>query len=140
VVRTAHVVRASSDDVEAVYPGTAPGAVAEEWLSLGASLVLITEGPDGATAYCQGGASTHCSPPPIELTDTIGAGDAFTSALLAYFSASGLLSPSGIAHLTEAQLRSSVAQAVAAGALTCTRVGADPPSRLELARFLEAAV
>ncbi len=140
VVRTAHVVRASIDDVEAVYPGKAPRAVAEEWLALGASLVLITEGPGGATAYYQDGASTHCSPPPIELADTIGAGDAFTSALLAYFSDNGLLSPSGIAHLTEAQLRSSVAEAVAAGSLTCTRVGADPPSRLELARFLEKAV
>ncbi len=137
VVRSSHVVRASTEDTEAVYPGMASRAVAEKWLTLGATLIVITEGADGATAYYQDGTSTHCSPPPIELADTIGAGDAFTSALLGYCSDHGVLSPSGIGHLTEAELRSSVAQAVAAGALTCTRVGADPPNRVDLARFLE---
>ena len=135
-VRSAHVVKASNDDIEAVYPGRAPKAVAEEWLALGVPLVLITEGPDGATAYHQGGNSTHCQPPPIQLADTIGAGDAFTSALLAYFRDHGLLNPVAIASLTEADLNGAVTQAVAASALTCSRRGADPPSRLELARFM----
>jgi fructokinase len=137
VVRSSHIVRASSEDVEAVYPGVPLRAVAERWLSLGATLVVITEGPDGATAFHKDGASTHCSPPPVQLADTIGAGDAFTSALLAYFGDHDLLDPSGIAHAGEADLRASLAQAVAAGSLTCSRIGADPPSRAELARFLD---
>jgi fructokinase len=137
VVRSAHIVKASTDDIEAVYEDATPRSVAEKWLSLGVPLVVITEGPDGATAYHQSGAFTHCNPPPIKLADTIGAGDAFTSALLAYFSQHGLLSPGSIARLTEAELRSSIARAVAASALTCSRLGADPPSRLELARFVD---
>jgi fructokinase len=137
VVRSSHIVKASTEDVEAVYPGTSPGTVAEKWLSLGVPLVVITEGADGATAYHQNGASTHCFPPPIELADTIGAGDAFTSALLGYFAEQGLLSPGGIADLGQDHLRASVGQAVAAGALTCSRLGADPPNRRELARFLD---
>ncbi len=137
VIRSAHIVKASTDDVEAVYPGAAPRSVAEQWLSLGVPLVVITEGPEGATAYHQNGASTHCRPPAINLADTIGAGDAFTSALLAYFNNHGLLSRGGIAGLDQAQLRSSLAQAVAASALTCSRLGADPPSVIELARFVD---
>jgi fructokinase len=137
VIRSAHIVKASTEDVEAVYPGTAPPSIAEQWLSLGVPLVVITEGPDGATAYHQNGASTHCQPPAINLADTIGAGDAFTSALLAYFNDHGLLSRAAIAGLDHGQLRSSLAQAVAASALTCSRLGADPPNVLELARFVD---
>ncbi len=137
VVRSSHIVKASSEDVEAIYPDMPRRAVVREWLSLGVPLVIITEGSEGATAYHHGGVTTHCHPPPIDLADTIGAGDSFTSALLAYFSDHGLLSPAGIAELTEAQLRSSVAQATAASALTCSRTGADPPSRLELSRFID---
>jgi fructokinase len=137
VVRSSHIVKASTEDVEAIYPGTAPRTVADRWLALGAPLVVITEGPDGATAYHQGGGSTHCSAPHIEVADTIGAGDAFTSALLASLGEYGLLSPGAIVGISDAQLQSSVAQAVTASALTCTRLGADPPSRLELARFVD---
>jgi fructokinase len=136
-IRSSHIVKASNEDVGSLYPGTAPGAVAEKWLSLGVALVVITEGPDGATGYHRSGATKHCRPPPVEVADTIGAGDAFTSGLLAYFSEHSLLVPSGIAGLTEAQLRSALAQAVAAGTLTCTRPGADPPNRPELAQFLD---
>ena len=105
-------MKASSDDIEAVYPGRAPIAVAQDWLALGVPLVVVTEGPDGATAYHQSGTSAHCQPPPIKLADTIGAGDAFTSAFLAYFRDHGLLNPGAIAGLTEADLKASVAQAV----------------------------
>ena len=136
VIGSAHIVKASTDDLEAVYPGTAPRSVAEEWLSLGVPLVVITEGPDGATAYHRSGASTHRTPPPINLADTIGAGDAFTSAFLAYFSRHRLLSPEAISELTEAELSSSLGEGVTASAFTCSRLGADPPSRVELARFL----
>ena len=136
VVRSAHIVKASTDDLEAVFPGTSPRLVAEEWHSLGVPLVVITEGPDGATAYHRSGACAHCSPPPINLADTIGAGDAFTSAFLAYFSRHGLLSPEAISGLAEAHLVSSLGDAVMASAFTCSRLGADPPSRSELARFI----
>jgi fructokinase len=134
--RSAHIVKASTDDIEAVYPGRAPAEVVQEWLALGVPLVVVTEGPDGATAYHQSGSSAHCQPPPIKLADTIGAGDAFTSAFLAYFRDHELLNPGAIDGLTEADLKASVAQAVAASALTCSRLGADPPDQLELARFV----
>jgi fructokinase len=135
-ISSSHVVKASSEDLEVLYPGETSRAVAEKWLSLGPSLVVITEGPLGAMAVHQNGAYVHCVPPQVEVVDTIGAGDAFTSGLLAYFAEGGILSPATLAGMAEGPLRASVEQAVGAGAFTCTRPGADPPTGAELSRFL----
>lgn len=136
IASSAHVIKASTDDLQVIYPGTTPLAAAEQWLSEGASLVVITEGPDGATAFHRSGARAHLSPPAIEVADTIGAGDSFTAALLAYFARHGLLNPPAIATLSGAHLEGAMAQAVAASALTCARPGADPPTEGELSSFI----
>jgi fructokinase len=135
-ISSSHVVKASNEDLEVLYPGETSRAVAEKWLSLGPSLVVITEGRLGATAVHQNGAYAHCAPPDVEVIDTIGAGDAFTSGLLAYFAERDILGPASLADMSEDQLRASVEQAVAAGAFTCTRPGADPPTGPELGNFL----
>jgi len=137
ILTSAHIVKASHEDVDAVYPGASPRSVADKWLSLGVSLVVITAGPMGATAFHSNGAGARSTPPLIRVADTIGAGDAFTAALLAYFAEHELLSPGGIAQLSAAHLQASIAQAVMAGALTCTRPGADPPTRPELDHFMD---
>jgi fructokinase len=136
VISSAHIVKASNEDIEALYPGTAPRALAETWISLGASMVIITEGALGATAIHKNGAHAHSTPPEIAVADTIGAGDAFTSALLAYFAGQGLLSPPTMETVSETHVRASLAQAVAAGSFTCTRPGADPPRQAELVAFM----
>jgi fructokinase len=136
VISSAHIVKASSEDIEALYPGSAPRAIAETWISLGASMVIVTEGGLGATAIHKNGAYAHSTPPEITVADTIGAGDAFSSALLAYFAGQGLLSPRAMEKVSETHVRASLAQAVAAGSFTCTRPGADPPSEAELVAFM----
>jgi fructokinase len=136
VIASSHIVKASDEDVEVLYPGAAGPEVADRWLSEGVSLVVITAGPLGATAFHQNGASAHCTPPSIEVADTIGAGDSFSAGLLAYFAKYGLLEPAALTTLTESQLREALAQAVSASALTCTRPGADPPTVEELAQFI----
>ena len=88
------------------------------------------------TAFHQNGARASAVAPLVEVADTIGAGDAFSAALLAYFADEGILTPLGLATMTEPQLQTAVTRAVAAGAFTCTRPGADPPDRAELAAFV----
>jgi fructokinase len=136
VVASSHVVKASNEDVEAMYPGSVPRDAAEKWLSAGASLVIITQGADGATAWHRNGFTAHLSPPSIKVADTIGAGDAFSSGLLAYLASRGLLHPDGVAQAAPAQLEAALAQAVAASAFTCTRPGGDPPDARELEAFV----
>jgi fructokinase len=136
IVASSHVVKASNEDVQAMYPGSTPRAAAEKWLSAGALLVVITEGPEGATALHRDGFTAHLSPPSIKVADTIGAGDAFSAGLLAYFADHRLLHPDGVATAPPAQLEAALAQAIAAGAFTCTRPGADPPDADELNAFV----
>ncbi len=136
IISSSHVVKASNEDVEAMYPGEGPLDRAEKWLAGGALLVVITEGADGATALHRNGFRAHLSPPAIKVADTIGAGDAFSAGLLAYFASEGLLHPEGVATATPGQLEAALAQAIAAGAFTCTRPGGDPPDGPELAAFV----
>ncbi len=136
VISSSHIVKASDEDVEVLYPGATAPEIADRWLSAGVSLVLITEGALGATAFHQNGARAHASPPPIEVVDTIGAGDSFSAGLLAYFAKNGFLELAALATLSEAHLHDAIVQAVSASALTCTRPGADPPTEQELARFI----
>lgn len=131
----AHIVKASEEDIEVAYPGEGTAAVAERWLRAGACLVAVTQGELGATVFHAGGARAQCRPPQVQVTDTIGAGDAFSSALLAYLARAEVLSPASLRCLDEADLNGALAQAVAASALCCTRPGADPPTSAELARF-----
>jgi fructokinase len=135
LLRCSHVVKVSTEDLGVIAPGTDPLEVAQQWLSHGPHLVVVTQGPDGATAVHRSGASAHCAAPPVQVADTIGAGDSFSAGLLAYFADNGLLDPTALAHVAQDQLQAAVSQAVAVSALTCTRPGADPPTRAELDAF-----
>jgi fructokinase len=118
VISSSHIVKASDEDIEVLYPG------------------VITQGDLGATAFHESGARAQWAPPQIEVADTIGAGDSFSAGLLAYFAKTGLLDPAALATLGEGHLHDAIAQAVSASALTCTRPGADPPTEQELDRFI----
>jgi fructokinase len=139
IVANSHVVKASDEDIEFLYPGTGPLQVAARWLSEGVDLVVLTQGAKGATALHRSGWRGRCAPPAIELADTIGAGDSFGAALLASLALQDLLSPAGIAQARPAQLGTALARSVAASALTCTRPGADPPDAAELETFLRCS-
>ena len=133
----AHVVKASDEDIAAVYPGSSVESVAGSWLSGGATVVFVTEGALGARAFHESGARAQCAPPAVEVVDTIGAGDAFSSGFLSHLGSAGALSPAGLRSLGPSELAAVLSEAVAASAFTCTRPGADPPTAAELARFCE---
>jgi fructokinase len=132
----AHLVKASSEDLEVIAPGTGPLDVVDSWLAAGAYLVVMTHGPEGASAFHRSGWRARCQAPAVKVADTIGAGDAFSAGLLAYLATNGLLSPGALAGLAQGQLDAALAQAVAVSAITCTRAGADPPNAAELTTFL----
>jgi fructokinase len=137
IVGSAHLVKASDEDVQTIYPGTDALEAASQWLASGANLVVVTQGASGATALHRSGWRARCAPPPVEVADTIGAGDSFTAALLVSLAAQDLLSPAAVGQAGPAQLAAALVQAVAASAFTCTRSGADPPDAVELAAFVE---
>jgi fructokinase len=126
-VRHAHVVKASADDVAWLYPGATLDEVGRRWNALGAPLVVLTDGPDGAIALRAGAEALRRPGRTVTVVDTIGAGAAFTAGLLAGLVRRGIHAPARVGELDDGTLGAVVDEAVAVSALTCERVGADPP-------------
>jgi fructokinase len=126
-VRHAHVVKASREDLEWLYPSHSVDEVAPRWNELGAALVVITDGADGAIAYREGAGPLRRPGRRVMVADTIGAGDAFTAGLLSGLARRDLHAPEKLATASDAALGAAVDEAVLVSSVTCERVGADPP-------------
>ncbi len=132
-VAAVDLVKVSDADLAALHPDRDPLAVAGEWARSGPALVVVTRGADGATAVRDEGGTMTVASLPVDVVDTVGAGDAFTSGLLAGLDEHGLLERTALRAADAAALREVLAFAARVAAVTCTRHGADPPRRAELA-------
>lgn len=136
VLAVADVVKVSAEDVAWLLPGADPAAVVDDWLARGPGLVAVTLGAHGVVAGSAGGARLQVPGRPVEVVDTVGAGDSFSAALLAGLHGLGLLGAAArtALHATDtATLHAVLDDAVRAAAITCSRRGADPPTAAELA-------
>jgi fructokinase len=122
------VMKASEEDLAWIHPGAEPVAAARALLTQEHAVALVTFGADGALAITAR-ESIEVSSPPVEVADTIGAGDAFMGAFLADWRARGL-GRSDLVRLDE--VAQSAAFACRVAAITCSRAGADPPRLAEL--------
>jgi fructokinase len=87
VIGYSDVVKASAEDVEWLYAGAPVAEVARLWGQLGPSVVVVTQGAEGALLLMTDGGEQAVLPAPsAAVVDTVGAGDSFMSGLL-----SGLL-------------------------------------------------
>jgi fructokinase len=128
LLRRADIVKVSTDDLAFLLPGQAIPAAARALLSAGARCVLVTDGPAVVRAFTSGG-QLDVPVPPVEVVDTVGAGDAFGGGFLAWWAEHGLRRD----DLADREvLRSAVAAGAAVAALTCGKAGADPPWRAEV--------
>jgi fructokinase len=128
-----HLLKVSEEDLSLLYPGSELDSLATSWLGQGVRLLVVTRGANGAVAWTRG---TKVEVPgiPTTVADTVGAGDSFQAALLAWFDERDLLSEAALAALDKAKLLEAVQFAVMAAAITCSRAGADLPRRNELPR------
>lgn len=126
-----HLLKISAEDAALLYPDTPLDALARGWLAQGVGLVVATRGSDGAQAWT---AREQAQVPArrVRLEDTVGAGDSFQAALLAWCAEQERLQPQALGTLTSPELRDALAFAVNASAITCSRRGADLPRRAEL--------
>lgn len=131
LLRYATLVKASAEDLAWLYPDEHHMDIAARWLYMGPALVVVTLGENGA-AGLSGDAVVRAPGLPVDLADTVGAGDAFMSALLARLDDGDLLNSQALKHLTEDELEDALAYANRAAAITCTRQGADPPTRAQI--------
>jgi fructokinase len=128
ILRRADVVKVSVEDLAYLSPGVPTRAAAVALLEQGPALVLVTDGPRAARAFLPG-RKIAVDVPEVKVVDTIGAGDAFGGAFLAWWIGNGL----GRADLHQpGPVTEALQAAVEVAALTCTRVGAEPPWRAEV--------
>jgi len=130
----AHLIKVSEEDLQLLYPDRDPQRVAAGWLNERCHLVFVTHGSQGASVHSRHG---QWSAPAIAVKtcDTVGAGDTFQAALIAYLTRHQLDSPHALATLSREHIDSMLGLAIRAAALTCSRVGPDLPYRHELDAF-----
>lgn len=136
------IVKISEVDLEWLAPGVALEAAANDILSHGPALVVVTRGGDGALALLAGtdGTAKITVPSfPIQVADTVGAGDSFSSGLLASLMDRGIVTRDALTALGADDIRPVLRFAAAVSGITCTRVGADPPRRDVVERLLAAS-
>ena len=130
VAALADLVRASDEDLAALWPYLEISASVEHLLGLGPRAVVVTHGPDGASWTSEAG-SVVVDSVPVRVVDTIAAGDTFGAALIDALwqcgHLGGRLGPIPNNVVTEV-----LHHAVRAAAVTVSRPGADPPWRREL--------
>ena len=99
---------------------------------------VVTRGAGGATLYRAGRPPIDVPAPSVEVVDTIGAGDACMAGLLFALDERAGLDPRRLGALSDDAWREILRVATTAGAMTCERVGADPPTAAELRARLSA--
>lgn len=131
LLQATDIVKISATDLRWVDPHRPLEAAAGALLEQGPVLVVVTQGASGAyarTATVEMRIPAHH----VEVVDTIGAGDAFTSGLLFRLGNFGVKTRSDLEEVQDHELEASLRFASVAAALTCTRPGADPPRYSEV--------
>ena len=127
----AHLLKISSEDLAALYPGVDLETKVMDWLDDGVRLVVITDGGSKVTGWLPGTDPVHVTPPLIEIRDTVGAGDTFQAALLARLAEDGHPKETLMA-LDTSRLEQIITFAANAASITCSRRGANLPYRSEV--------
>jgi fructokinase len=135
------IVKISNADIDFLYPDIDIEKAPEKIISAGPRLVLVTLGRDGAIALLRGerGGIIRAYAPVVDLpvADTIGAGDTFHGAFLAWLEMKGKMSATAISALTETELHDALYFANKAASIVCSRQGADPPTLMDIEALLQ---
>ena len=119
------VVKVSEEDIAFLYGVRDYVSVAREWLKNGVHLVVISRGENGLVGVTS---ESFAEVPgvPVEVVDTIGAGDTVGAIVVE------AIVEHGLEALESERLTLVLERAAKAAAITCSRAGAKPPTRDEL--------
>lgn len=119
------VIKVSEDDLAWLYPDREQSDIAAQWLNEGASLVIITKGSYGLIGITKEG-SVSVPGVKVEVADTVGAGDTVGAIVVE------AIVERGLSALHGEVLREVLTRAAKAASITCSRAGANPPTRAEI--------
>jgi fructokinase len=118
-------VKVSDDDIYWLYPGVELDQIANNWLSMGPELVVVTFGDKGLTGYRKD-EKVAVDAKKVMVADTVGAGDTVGAILIE------AIIEDGLDKLTGDRLAVMLDRAAKAAAITVSRTGALPPSKAEI--------
>jgi fructokinase len=125
--RRADVIKVSDEDLLFLVPGRDAVQGTRSLLRPGA-VGLVTRGADGVTIVTAG-QTVEIAAPHVDVVDTVGAGDGFGGAFLAYWDEHAL----GRADVDDLErVIDGVRFGTQVAAMICERAGADPPRRSEV--------
>ncbi|WP_339435540.1 carbohydrate kinase [Pseudomonas orientalis] len=132
LVKHADLIKVSDEDLHLLYPEQSPESVLQGWLQHRCQLIFLTRGGDGASVFSRRHGTWSQPAIDIVMADTVGAGDTFQAALIAWLTEQQLDSVEGLLQLSREQIDAMLGFAIRAAALTCTRTGPDLPYRRQL--------
>ncbi|MFC4224676.1 carbohydrate kinase family protein [Lysinibacter cavernae] len=140
-IPTTHIVKASDEDLESLYPDRSPEDVLRSFTAEFGVHAVLTRGANGVFSVRPNGTEFSVETRPAHpLIDTVGAGDTFWGGMLSQLFDRGALggsaeqSPSErLAALSDDDWVESLRYAGTAASLVCERAGAQPPTRAEVA-------
>lgn len=136
MVALSDVVKVSDEDLEWIYgEGIDLEETMKAWIGLGASLVIVTCGGEGALVRLANGEGGTIAPMKVEVGDTVGAGDSFMGGLLAGLYEAGLIGSAEakerLAAATLADVAPALELAATTSGITVSHTGAYAPTRAE---------
>jgi fructokinase len=143
-LRQAHLVKASDDDLICMgFTHADPVVAARELMQqTGAALMALTLGAKGAVLLTADGRAWHATETaPVQVKDTVGAGDCFLAGLVNAWVAQAATAgvPPHQLVLTDAHLQELLRWGVASATLNCQQAGCQPPSRADITARLAVA-
>ena len=124
-VSISSAVKVSDEDIRWLYPSLEIDQVANNWLTKGPSLIVVTYGDKGLAGY-RVGQKVSVDAVKVVVADTVGAGDTVGAILVEAIVKDGLSSLSGV------RLEIMLKRAAKAAAITVSRSGANPPTLKEI--------
>ena len=131
MIAMSDIVKVSTDDLTWIEPDMSEDEAVKAWLEGATNVVLLSRGADGAEAHTQNGI-TSVPAEPIDVIDTVGAGDTFNAGFLASLADQDCLDKGALGGLSSEQVKAALSFAAKTAAVTASRAGANPPWREEL--------
>ncbi len=131
MIQHSHIVKISDEDVRWVYPDLNLEDAALRLLEAGPLVVIVTMGSEGAFALTRKG-KVDVEALEVSVSDTVGAGDTFHAAFLAFLHEKNLMSKEILEEIGLDTLEESLRFSIRASSITCSRPGADPPFKSEM--------
>ncbi len=135
LVARSDVVKASDEDLEALWPDLSAADAAARLVAQGAGAVVLTLGGHGARCYTAQGLVAGVPGEQVTVRDTIGAGDVFCATLLDSLRRRGALGAEArpaLRAMSSAGWEALLRRSNRAAAITVSRSGASAPTVSEL--------